>query len=282
MAFASQRCAPSMCMSPSKNRATTFGDVPSPPCGGDASPEHRTDAQGAASQKLASLHGAFAFGDELSDGKQRAVAAGHDDAAGVGALLGSNDSAGRRGQRRHQEFFGQGHIGFGNNEPLSHAVGSYKKGCRPRPGLERPAHPLDAHGGARPVDEPIGLRKPWRTRGFCVVLRDAHFKRRVPGSDRGLEPIDGVEHGRGANVGEAGLELGGCLPWPIGVSRAVMTWPASRLGVIRITLTPVMASPSRIAHCTGAAPRCLGRSEPWRLMPPSGGIASTSRDRICP
>src|SRR5579883_2893254 len=37
-----------------------------------------------------------------------------------------------------------------------------------------------------------------------------------------------------------------------------------------------------MAHAIGAAPRYFGKSEAWTLMPPCGGTASTSRERIWP
>ena len=65
--------------------------------------------------------------------------------------------------------------------------------------------------------------------------------------------------------------------------RAIETMPpASILGVIRITVTPLSVSPFWMARATGAAPRYAGRIDPCRLMPPSRGIDSKAEERIWP
>ena len=46
---------------------------------------------------------------------------------------------------------------------------------------------------------------------------------------------------------------------------------------MRMVVTPVSASPARIARWIGAAPRQRGSSEPWMLMQPSTGA---SRKRL--
>ena len=58
--------------------------------------------------------------------------------------------------------------------------------------------------------------------------------------------------------------------------------PVSSPASICIVVSPVFLSPSRIAHCIGAAPRHLGRSEACTLMQPYFGNASISSDKICP
>ena len=56
-----------------------------------------------------------------------------------------------------------------------------------------------------------------------------------------------------------------------GPRRCSTMGPVSRPSSSSITLTPVVASPSRIARCTGAAPRHRGNREKWRLRLPSVG-----------
>ena len=58
--------------------------------------------------------------------------------------------------------------------------------------------------------------------------------------------------------------------------------PASSATDMRMIVTPIRVSPLRMAQAMGAAPRYFGNSEAWTLMPPCGGTASTSRDRIWP
>ena len=49
-----------------------------------------------------------------------------------------------------------------------------------------------------------------------------------------------------------------------------------------MVVTPVVLSPCTIAHAIGAEPRCLGRSDAWTLIVPSGGISRIFCERICP
>ena len=51
---------------------------------------------------------------------------------------------------------------------------------------------------------------------------------------------------------------------------------------MRITCTPVTASPAMIARWIGAAPRQRGNNEAWTLKQPSRGASSTSATRIWP
>ncbi len=55
------------------------------------------------------------------------------------------------------------------------------------------------------------------------------------------------------------------------------TGPSSRPSLIRMTWTPVTASPAMIARWIGAAPRQRGSSEACRLKQPRRGASSTSR-----
>ncbi len=41
--------------------------------------------------------------------------------------------------------------------------------------------------------------------------------------------------------------------------------PVSRVGSMRMVVTPVVFSPRRIAHSAGMAPRNFGRREKWRF-----------------
>ena len=59
------------------------------------------------------------------------------------------------------------------------------------------------------------------------------------------------------------------------VSR-IATGPVSSPASMRMTQTPVCASPAMIARCTGAAPRQRGNSEAWRLKAPAS-VASSAR-----
>ena len=56
-----------------------------------------------------------------------------------------------------------------------------------------------------------------------------------------------------------------------------VSMPASR----RMRVTPVTASPARMAAAMGAAPRQRGNSEAGTLSAPSGAKSSTARGRIC-
>ena len=47
-----------------------------------------------------------------------------------------------------------------------------------------------------------------------------------------------------------------------------------------MVVTPVTASPSRTACCIGAAPRYLGKSEPWIFTQPYFGRSRTVLGRI--
>ncbi len=60
------------------------------------------------------------------------------------------------------------------------------------------------------------------------------------------------------------------------------TGPSSSPGVMRMTWTPVTASPAMIARWIGAAPRQRGSSEPCRLNDPRRGASSTAAGRIWP
>ena len=51
------------------------------------------------------------------------------------------------------------------------------------------------------------------------------------------------------------------------------TGPVSRPSSMRMTMTPVSASPAMMARATGAAPRQRGSSEACRLRQPSGGAS---------
>ena len=68
----------------------------------------------------------------------------------------------------------------------------------------------------------------------------------------------------------------------MGVVRVATMPPVSRPASIRMSVTPVSASPSRMAHWIGAAPRQRGRSEVWTLRQPCRGISSRLLGRICP
>ena len=59
----------------------------------------------------------------------------------------------------------------------------------------------------------------------------------------------------------------------IGVRSASSIGPVSRPSSMRMVVTPVSASPARIARWIGAAPRQRGSSEPWMLMQPSTGAS---------
>ena len=61
-----------------------------------------------------------------------------------------------------------------------------------------------------------------------------------------------------------------------------MMSPASMSWARYMVLTPVTSSPFSTAHCIGAAPRYLGRSEPWTFTLPRRGMASTSSGSILP
>ena len=51
---------------------------------------------------------------------------------------------------------------------------------------------------------------------------------------------------------------------------------------MRMMVTPVSASPARMARWIGAAPRQRGSSEPWMLMQPSTGASRNALGRIWP
>ena len=75
---------------------------------------------------------------------------------------------------------------------------------------------------------------------------------------------------------EAGL-------WQFHLTRSVMaTGPVSRPASMRITMTPVSASPAMIARWMGAAPRQRGSSEAWPFQQPSGTASRMACGRISP
>ena len=67
-----------------------------------------------------------------------------------------------------------------------------------------------------------------------------------------------------------------------GIDRWRMMSPVSSPSSIHMVVTPVTASPARMAHWMGAAPRWRGSREAWTLMAPSRGTWSTAAGRIFP
>ena len=69
---------------------------------------------------------------------------------------------------------------------------------------------------------------------------------------------------------------------PIAVRLTRRMSPSSSPRSVFMTVTPVCVSPLTTAHCTGAAPRYLGRRLAWMFHTPSGNMSRISCDNICP
>ena len=150
------------------------------------------------------------------------------------------------------------------------------KRVRPRPGPHRPHLVLDLERRARPIDRAVLLRQPRRFRRLAAILLDRLGR-------AGREFVDDAQHQLRAQRRQPRFECRRRLrPDRSASAPAPRQGPASRPGVIWITLLPVSVSPRRIAHCTGAAPRYFGSSEPCKLMPPSRVVASVAGRRISP
>ena len=68
----------------------------------------------------------------------------------------------------------------------------------------------------------------------------------------------------------------------MGVSAFKRMSPVSMPISVIMVVMPVTGSPLTMAHWMGAAPRYLGRREPWTLMQPCLGISRFSWDRSWP
>jgi hypothetical protein len=68
----------------------------------------------------------------------------------------------------------------------------------------------------------------------------------------------------------------------IGVAPASSIGPVSSPRSIIMMVTPVCASPARMARWIGAAPRQRGKSEAWMFRQPRAGASSTAAGRISP
>ncbi len=93
----------------------------------------------------------------------------------------------------------------------------------------------------------------------------------MPAASRGEHVRDRL----GADLREARAKRPRVIVRPDRLLALRQLGPVSMPSSIRITVMPVTASPSRIACCTGLAPRHRGRSEKCRFTEPRWGASST-------
>ena len=144
-------------------------------------------------------------------------------------------------------------------EPSAHAGssgGGPGGGGRRRGRGQCPDAPHDLARGPRPVDQLVvsasaSVRTSPRPRPAAAP--PPRPRRSGPASRPAVRP----------RSWPAAPQRAGVLVGPMAVRRCSRIGPASRRGSILMVDTPVSARPSRIARCTGAAPRSRGSSEKW-------------------
>ena len=129
-----------------------------------------------------------------------------------------------------------------------------------RPGLERPNLALQLERGTRRV-EPTVLA----TKG----TREGRPGRRLgPGVDSTCQPVGSASSSRSAAIRPRRSSSSGVVSSPAGAWIAARGSAVSGPSSMRMSVTPVSASPASTAAATGAAPRWRGRSEGCRFRAP--------------